>query len=132
MAPPATIKSLKTMSPKSQQTLTASSATLLRVMTLLTKHEGLTTLSSVQVFLLIARREGGEGMLVRDLVRATGKTQSAIARIVGALANSPQRGAREGLHWVEHRPDSEDPRKVRIFTTAKGQQVLADLDAIMQ
>lgn len=110
---------------------TAATATLLRVFTLLTQKEGLTTLSTVQVFLLVARREGTEGVLVKDIMRATGLTQSSVARIIAALSDQPARGMKQGLNWVAQNPDPEDPRRVRVTTTTVGQRVLSEIEAIM-
>lgn len=119
------------MPTKARKTPPSSSGDVLRLITHLLQKPGLTTLSAVQVFLLIARREGSEGVLVRDIVRASGLTQSAVARIVAALSDQPARGQRVGLNWLEQKPDPEDPRRVRIHVTEQGHQVLSEIETIM-
>lgn len=119
------------MSTPKQAASSPSLATAARLVTFLAQKQGLTTLTAVQIFLLIGRREGADGVLVRDVVKATGITQSAVARIVAALSDQPVRGQKAGLNWLQQRPDSDDPRRVRIFTTEMGQRVLAEIETIM-
>ena len=104
---------------------------MLRLFTLLNQKSGLIALSTFHVFLLVARREGTEEVLVRDLVKTTGITQSAVARIIATLGDKRSRSEKPGMGWVVQVPDAEDPRRGRIFTTEAGRQVVAEIEAIM-
>lgn len=86
------------------------------------------TLTRLNIFLQIAK---GTDVLVRDLVKTTGLGQSTIARTVALLSDKPMRGKKEGLHWVAAHPDPDDPRRVMINLTKKGQAIVSDMEEIL-
>lgn len=81
-------------------------------------------ISRLRVFLYVAQRKD---TLVRDLVKVTGMNQATIARTLAILSDRPQRGAQSGLGWVDIRPDPNDPRRVILNLTPKGQNVVAEI-----
>lgn len=107
-----------------------SQHSLLSVTNLLLSFDKEFSLPRLKVLLLICKA-GKEGALVRDLVKATGYNQSTISRILSHLADKPLRGQRVPLNWVRMEPDYEDPRRVRIFMTPQGEQVMSDLHAAL-
>ena len=82
------------------------------------------TVTRLHVFLLLA---GKKDVLVRDLVKQTGLNQSTIARTLAILSDSPQRGKKAGLGWVTMDPDPNDPRRVVVNTTPKGEKALSEM-----
>lgn len=84
-------------------------------------------ISRLRVFLYIAQRKD---TLVRDLVKVTGMSQSTMSRTLSILADKPQRGEQNGLGWVDMSPDPDDPRRVLVNLTAKGQKVLAEIEEL--
>lgn len=85
------------------------------------------TFTRLHVFLLLA---GKKDVLVRDVVKQTGLNQSTVARTVAQLGDKPLRGKKQGLGWVRTDPDPDDPRRVFINLTTKGNKVLSELEAI--
>ena len=84
-------------------------------------------ISRLRVFLYVAQRSDA---LVRDLVKTTGLNQSTVARTLAILGEKPQRGGAEGLGWVVMSPDPDDPRRVLINITSKGQKVLSEIEEL--
>lgn len=78
------------------------------------------TVSRLNIFLLCI---GKENVLVRELCKKTGLGQSTVARTVALLSDKPLRGQKEGINWLRTDPDPEDPRRVVINVTPKGQKV---------
>lgn len=110
-------------------TISAQTAlTLSRLTAYLMRVEPDMSIGKLHVFLLVAQRKN---TLVRDLVRATGLSQSAISRILASLGDKPHRGKREGLHWVTVTPDPDDPRRVFANVSDKGRTILADMKQLV-
>ncbi len=107
-------------------------ANLLRVSTHLLKYDREMTLTRLQVLLVVARKAGRDGVLVRDLTTATGLNQSTVARILSHLGQKPLRGHKHPLDWVTMVPDYEDPRRVRCQLTKKGQTVMAEIEQLLE
>jgi DNA-binding MarR family transcriptional regulator len=101
----------------------------MRVFTHLVKHDKDMPLTRGQVLMVIAMRPD---CLVRDIMQATGLSQSTIARSIAFLGDKPVRGNKDGLKWVEMRPDKEDPRRARINLTAKGKSLMAEIENLME
>lgn len=110
--------------------LPSNVASVLKLMTYLTGFDREMTVNRVLLFLHIARR-GTEGVLVKDLMSATGLNQSTVSRGVAGLADKPQRGMKDPLRWVGVRPDHEDPRRVRMFLSERGEQIVNEIDAML-
>ncbi len=102
--------------------------TLLRSATHVLAQDPRLTMRSLQLFLLVAQRQGKNGVLVADLVKATGLNQSSIARALSFMSEQPRRDLKEPLRWLEQVPDPSDPRRGLIKLTAKGEQLLSDLE----
>lgn len=101
---------------------------LLRTATYLVKYDRDMPLTRMQVLLIVMLKEG---CLVRDITARTGLNQSTVARSLGFLGDKPVRGQKEGLGWVEMRPDHEDPRRVRCYLTPKGKQVTMEIETLV-
>lgn len=102
-----------------------TATTLLRVATRLLKSDKDMPLTRVQVLLIISLRDG---CLVKDITSRTGLAQSTVARTLAFLGTKPVRGVRDGLNWVETRPDHEDPRRVRCYLTPAGKRVMLEIE----
>ena len=103
--------------------------TMSSVITHLSTYDKEITMNRMAVFLFIARKDG---CLVRDITTAVGLNQSTVARLLGILGDKPVRGKRDGMQWVEMRPDDEDPRRVRCFLTPQGRTVVAQIENILE
>jgi DNA-binding MarR family transcriptional regulator len=110
------------------QTAAKTAQTLSRLTTYLMRVEPDMTIGKLHVFLFVAQRKD---VLVRELVRATGLSQSAISRILAALGDKPHRGKREGLRWVTVTPDPDDPRRVFANVSDRGRTVLSDIEQLI-
>ena len=82
-----------------------------------------------QVFMIVAL---DDGCLVRDIVQRTGLNQSSVARSLAFLGDKPVRGNKEGLKWVEMRPDNNDPRRVTCHLTSKGKTLMSEITALLE
>lgn len=101
---------------------------LLRAIALLSKVNSEMPLSRAQVFLLVSRQPG---IVVRDLMKLTGLSQSAAARSLAALGSKPVRGQSDPANLVKMVPDPEDSRRVQCWLTPKGETLAAQmLDAL--
>lgn len=100
-----------------------------RVITHLSQHDKDMPLTRASVLLVVALNRD---CLVRDITTRTGLNQSTVARSLAFLGDKPTRGDKEGLRWVEMRPDHEDPRRVRCNLTAKGEKLMAELSDLME
>lgn len=101
---------------------------LVRLTTYLLKADPDMTVSRFHIFLHIAR---SKNVLVRDLVRATGYNQSTISRSLALLGKKPQRGEKNGLHWIDVGPDPDDPRRVVANLSPKGRQALSEIEQMI-
>ena len=99
--------------------------TLSRVARYLLSADPMMQVSYLLIFADIAQRED---VLVRDLVKRTAMSQSAIARAVGILGDTPLRGSKKGLGWVKAMPDPDDSRRQFLNLTDAGRKVMADLE----
>lgn len=104
--------------------------TLLRVVTHLRRNDKEMPMSRLQVLLQIAQA-GPDGALVRDLIKATGMNQSTVARTIAHLEDKQVRGNPAPLGLVRSFPDPDDPRRVRVVLTARGETLLSDVETLM-
>lgn len=104
--------------------LSKSLNTLLRVATHVRTEDKEMPMSRFQILLLVAKA-GEDGALVRELIKASGINQSSVARSLKNL------GASEKDGLVKQSPDPEDPRRVRIFMTDRGNTFLSNIEGIM-
>jgi DNA-binding MarR family transcriptional regulator len=79
------------------------------------------TCAQALVFTSIAIRPG---ITQRELIEATGQSDSSISRTAAMLGPHGSRSA-DPLNLIEFRPDPADRRTTRLFLTKKGQR-LAD------
>jgi DNA-binding MarR family transcriptional regulator len=107
----------------------SSRRNLLRVLTHIAQRDKDMTITRAQVLLIVALNPE---CLVRDITRRTGLNQSTVSRSLAFLGAKPTRGAKEGLQWVVVRPDEEDPRRVRVALTAKGEALASQIDELME
>lgn len=100
-----------------------------RVIMHLFNHDKDMPLTRASVLLIVASKPD---CLVKDITTRTGLNQSTVARSLAFLGEKPTRGEKVGLGWVEMRPDEEDPRRVRVNLTAKGQRLMAEIEDMME
>lgn len=104
--------------------------TLLRVCTHQLKYDREMPLTRLQILLVIYQK-GTEGALVRDITTSTGLNQSTVARALAHLGDKPLRGQRDALRWIESHPDHLEPRRVRVHLSARGQQVMSEVENLL-
>ncbi|MCG7628406.1 winged helix DNA-binding protein [Epibacterium sp. MM17-32] len=104
---------------------------LMRVASHLKKYDLEMNMTRLQVLLHVSRK-GSEGALVKEIVTATGHTQSTVARTLAHMGKKAVRGQAGSLDWIETRPDDDDPRRVRCILTPKGRTVIAELEDLME
>lgn len=98
---------------------------LARATTYLMQFDREMPVSRLFIFLMVAQKDG---VALAELSRVSGISRPAVSRIVGLLGDNPQRGAKDGLGWVNTVPDPEDPRRGLVYITPKGRKVLADIE----
>lgn len=103
----------------------------MRVASHLKKYDTEMNMTRLQVLLVVSRKTT-DGVLVKDIVTATGHNQSTIARTLAHMGQKPVRGQREALNWITSSPDYEDPRRVRLFLTPKGRTVINEIEELME
>ena len=101
----------------------------MRVFTHLVKLDKDMPLTRGQVLMIVAMEDG---CLVRDIVQRTGLNQSSVARSLAFLGDKPVRGNKEGLRWVELRPDYSDPRRVTCHLTSKGKTLMSEITSLLE
>jgi DNA-binding MarR family transcriptional regulator len=72
----------------------------------------------MQIFLHVAQGPP-EGLLYRQLEEAMNLTNSSVSRTLDALGDEHRRGYR-GYGLIERKPDPQDPRRLRVFLSARG------------
>ncbi|WP_176440853.1 winged helix DNA-binding protein [Oceanicola sp. 22II-s10i] len=82
-------------------------------------------MSRLQILLHVASRSESGGALVRDLVKESGINQSSVARALSML------GAAQMDGLIEQVPDPEDPRRVRVHLTRRGESFLSGVSNVM-
>jgi len=85
-------------------------------------------IQQLQVFVLVALNEGTTGTALQSL---TGMTQASMTRNVNALLKYAGQG-REGLAWLEWRPDPKDLRSRPLYLTEKGRGILERIAHILE
>jgi len=69
-----------------------------------------------------------EGLTVRDVEKRCGMTNSSGSRNVRAIMKHAGEG-RDGLGWVDWRPDHNDLRVKLLYLTDAGREVIRKLEA---
>lgn len=108
---------------------TRNTRNLNRVIVHLFQHDKEMPLTRASVLLYVANNPD---CLVRDITKRTGLNQSTVARSLAFLGDKPTRGEKDGLQWIAMTPDHEDPRRLRVNLTAKGERLMADINDLME
>lgn len=77
-------------------------------------------IQQLQVLVMVALNEGTTGTALQQ---STGMTQASVTRNVNALMKYAGQG-REGLGWLEWRPDPQDLRSRPLYVSKKGKSLL--------